>query len=157
MTGPSYDQIVPRHFRPSFVHRAGDNWVAVDDLQPVAVALDQGGAVLDVVSWRGAPAPREITWPWRQVQALGSTVWVHDRPAGPTVRIEVASGGRLTVAPGELPARAPGMTVDYSRFSRSAVLDTGWRFTSGLTGFRWTAEVERTTDAGFETDGPVYL
>jgi hypothetical protein len=144
MTGPGYDPDVPRHFRPSFVHHADGIWVAVDDLQPVAVALDQDGAVLDVVSWRDVPAPREITWPWRQVQALGSTVWVHDRPAGPTVRIEVVAGGRLAVTPSEPAERAPGMTVTYNRFSRSGASPTaGWRFASNLADHRWTAEVHR--------------
>lgn len=144
MTGPSYDRRVPRFFRPAFVHRAGETWVAVDDLQPVAVALDATGDVLDVVSWQDVPAPREIDWPWRQVQASGSELWVHDRPSGPTVRIGVSAAGALTVAPSTLPQRAPGMTVGYSRFARSGTADPGWRFTSRLDDFRWTAEVERT-------------
>jgi hypothetical protein len=143
---PSSDGV--RRFRPTFVHDVGGVWLATDDLQPVAVALSAGGEVVDVVSWNRIPAPQQVAWPWRRVHAVGSAVWVQDRPDGPTVRIDVSAAGNLSVAqapPPEIMA-APAPPA-YSRFARSGEFEagdgTGWRFASVLDDFRWTSEVHR--------------
>ncbi len=143
---PSSDGV--RRFRPAFVHDVGGVWLAIDDLQPVAVALNSAGKVLDIASWSRIPAPQQVAWPWRRVLAVGSAVWVQDRPDGPTVRIDVAAAGNLSVTQTEAPETTAAPTPPaYSRFARSGEFEatdgTGWRFASVLDDFRWTSEVRR--------------
>lgn len=130
-----------RQFRPSFVVGLPGGWLAVDEQQPVAVAVDPAGDVLDVVSWNRSAAPERFDWPRREVVTNGRTVWVHDRPDGPTVRIERGPAGGLTATAEPVPERSPDQARSYSRFSLSREL-TGWRFSSLSIDHQWTAQAE---------------
>src|SRR4051812_8993346 len=95
-----------REFRPAFVTDLAGGWLAVDEQQPVAVAVDATGEVVDIISWPGLPAPQRFEWPRREVVADGFSVWVHDRPDGPSVRIGGGPERGFSVTPTPLPPRS---------------------------------------------------
>lgn len=128
-----------RYFRPSLVARVDDRYLAIDDIQPVAVLVSEVGLVLGHVAWTDLPAPRARDWPHRDVVTDGSTVWVRDLPGGPLVRIEALSA--TSADPDEVPARIAEL---HSRFARSFTTAHGatrWVCASALDGLRWTATV----------------
>jgi hypothetical protein len=143
-----------RQFRPSFVVGLPVGWLAVDEQQPIAVAVDPTGDVLDVVSWNRLPVPERFDWPRREVVTDGRTTWVHDRPDGPTVRIDLGPAGALTVTAGPLPERSPDLARSYSRFALSREL-TGWRFSSLPIDHRWTAQAEHGDQVWSLGDGSI--
>jgi hypothetical protein len=133
-----------RLFRPSIVVAVPGGWLAVDEQQPVAVELDPTGRHRNTVSWNRLPAPTQFGWPRREVAVAGGSVWVHDRPDGPTVRIARTPAAGLDATAEPLPPRAAGEVRAYTRFALSGEPGgAGWRVRSELDGYRWTASVER--------------
>jgi hypothetical protein len=141
-----------RAFRPATVAAVRGSWLAVDEIQPVAVALGPDGEVLDVASWNDVAPPPQIGWPTRWLVTDGSgAAWVRDEPAGPGVRLEVTPAGALAVEQQAPPAPGPGVTRAYARLGLSRELTgacASWGFRSRLIGSRWEAEAQRSGPGG---------
>src|SRR4051794_20647654 len=139
-----------RTFRPALVAAVRGMWLAVDEIQPVAVSLARTGDVVDVISWNDLPPPQAVGWPTRELITDGSTAWVRDQPDGPVVRIDAATTGSLTVQPVSAVPDLVGAARSHARFGLNRDLagdEVSWSFRSRLVDFRWEAQVVRTTVA----------
>lgn len=85
---PMSDTPARRGFRPATIAPLDDGFVVVDELQPVAMFVDGRGRCSEPVSWRHLPPATEWHWPPRSLYRDGSGVRIHERPDGPTVRLD---------------------------------------------------------------------
>src|SRR4051794_8771010 len=90
--------ISPRSFEPHFVFAVGPWFVAVDRIQPVAVALSADGQVCGPVSWADlVAAPLVSPWPSRRAVVVADRVVVQDLPDGTPITLAVEATGRVRV------------------------------------------------------------
>ncbi|GAB2750398.1 hypothetical protein GCM10027174_26330 [Salinifilum aidingensis] len=143
-----------RPFRPGFVRAVGSCFVAVDEVQPVAMSLSPSGEVLDVTSWAEQTTP--VTTKTRTIAAGEDRAFVRDwptslsAPSAPraplaTVAIDVASDGQLSPTVGEVAEVPPQNRRDrHLRHTEEPhtieEFQQDWTFRIHLTGVAWHSE-----------------
>jgi hypothetical protein len=92
--------VAVRMFRPALVCPAGNFYLAVDEIQPVAVTISSAGDIVDVVSWHGLMTARSNPEEFRRdLSFRGATAWLTDQD-GPSVKLSVDTSGNVAVREG---------------------------------------------------------
>ncbi len=147
-----------RPFRPGFVRAVGSCFVAVDQVQPVAMAVSASGEILDVTSWAEQVAP--VATKTRTLASGEDRVFVRDWPTSlsaltgpktPLATVAVADDGQLSALLGD----AVELPVESYRDSRLVYGENthtleecqrDWVFRTYLTGVTWHSEALHGTE-----------
>ncbi len=141
---------VKRLFRPALVCPLGGYYLAVDEVQPVAVIVSQAGKILDVGSWEHLEPPATgSAWPRRRLSFNESTAWLSDLPDGPSAALRIDSTAQLSVSQSDPPEASAQTTTRYSKYSLSHSSNgsnsTHWTYLSQLDWFHWNSGVQLET------------
>lgn len=138
-----------RMLRPSLVTTVGKAFLAVDEVQPVAVLLSPSGEVLDKVSWRDEiePVTERKGWPRRRLISWGNDVTILDEGCESWAHVSAESNKRLQLHPAvaisDLIAPSDS-TASQTRISTNITFDRGeanWQATSQLDDLWWTSKI----------------